>query len=492
MSDSYDLLIIGGGINGTGIARDAAGRGLKVALCEMNDLASATSSSSSKLIHGGLRYLEQCEFRLVREALAEREVLLNIAPHIIWPLRFRLPVQRKLRPAWQIRIGLWIYDHLARRDLLPSSSTLAGADPLLFDPYQSVFEFSDAWVDDSRLVILNALSASEMSATILPRHRCISASHDTSGWHITLKNQVDGDSFSLRSKALINAAGPWVESLFETALQSPSPHCIRLIKGSHIVVPRLHDQPHAYMLQNKDQRIVFILPFEEYFSLIGTTDVEYSKPPETARISDEETQYLLDTVNDYFTQQLSKADIVHSYAGVRPLMDDHQNQPQNVTRDYTLTLKSGTDFPPLLSVFGGKITTYRKLAENALDILKRFFPESGNGWTSIPPLPGGDILSRVTFAVELQKRYPWLPDNIRQRYLRSYGTRTHTLLRDRHTIAELGHHFGGELYQAEVEYLRCFEWARTADDILWRRTKQGLLLTQEQLTGLNNYLSEQH
>ncbi|MCV6611566.1 MAG: glycerol-3-phosphate dehydrogenase [Amphritea sp.] len=491
MSDCYDLLIIGGGINGTGIARDAAGRGLKVALCEMNDLASATSSNSSKLIHGGLRYLEQGEFRLVKEALAEREVLLNIAPHIIWPLRFRLPVQRELRPAWQIRTGLWLYDHLARRDRLPSSSTLAGADTLLFDPCQTVFEFFDAWVDDSRLVILNALSASEEGATILPRHRCISAFHDDSVWHITLKNEINGDSIRLRGKALINAAGPWVESLFEIAFQRPSPHNIRLIKGSHIVVPRLHDHSHAYMLQNADQRIVFVLPFEEHFSLIGTTDVEYNKPPETANISDEETQYLLDTVNQHFTRQLSKDDIAHSYAGVRPLMDDHQNQPQNVTRDYTLTLESATDFPPLLSVFGGKITTYRKLAENALDTLKRFFPESGNGWTAISPLPGGDMLSRVTFAAELEEQYPWLPDNIRQRYLRSYGTRTHTLLKNRHALEELGHHFGGELYQAEVEYLRSFEWARTADDILWRRTKQGLLLTPEQLTGLENYMSGQ-
>lgn len=490
MPEVYDLLIIGGGINGTGIARDAAGRGLSVALCEMNDLASATSSSSSKLIHGGLRYLERGELRLVREALAEREVLLSIAPHIIWPLRFRLPLQRELRPAWQIHTGLWLYDHLARRNRLPASSTLKGADPLLFDPCQTVFEYSDAWVDDSRLVILNAVDARDKGAAILTRQRCMAATHDRSDWHIRVQDQSSGAIRQLTGKALINAAGPWVESLFDTAFQRPSPHRIRLVKGSHIVVPRLHDQPHAYMLQNPDQRIVFILPFEDNFSLIGTTDIEYNDSPTTAQISDDEIDYLLNTVNRQLTRQLSRDDIVHSFSGIRPLLDDHQQQARNVTRDYTLTLESGSDFPPLLSVFGGKITTYRKLAETALNSLQRFFPQAGGAWTAAAALPGGDMLSPITFTAELKQHYPWLPDSLRQRYLRSYGSLTHSLLQGRQGIADLGQPFGGQLYQAEVDYLQTHEWARCADDVLWRRTKQGLYLTPDQYQQLDTYLNE--
>lgn len=492
MSDQslFDVLIVGGGINGCGIARDAAGRGLSVALCEMNDLASATSSCSSKLIHGGLRYLELGEFRLVREALAERETLLQIAPHIIWPLRFRLPLRQNLRPAWQIRIGLWLYDHLARRDRLPASSRLTSPDPLLSEPDQTVFEYSDAWVDDARLVILNALDAQNHGAKILPGYKCIEVSQDQDHWQITLKNQLNGESQIVRAKALINATGPWVETLFHSTLQGPPPHAIRLVKGSHIVVPALYREPHAYILQNNDRRIVFTLPFEDQFTLIGTTDVDHIDTPDQVTISQEETAYLLNSVNHHLSRQLCEADIVHSFAGVRPLLDDHQNQAQSVTRDYTLTLDSGPSQPPLLSVFGGKITTYRKLAEAAMHKLKPCFPAMTDNWTAYKPLPGGDIQAPEAYDAILDQRYPWLADELRQRYVRSYGSLTEIMLSNCCSKEDLGQHFGGGLYQAEVDYLREHEWARTAEDILWRRTKRGLHLTREQIQRLEHYLTD--
>lgn len=489
-----DLLVIGGGINGSGIAADAAGRGLTVWLCEQQDLAAATSSNSSKLIHGGLRYLEHYEFRLVREALAEREVLLKNAPHIMWPLVFRLPHQPHLRPAWLIRLGLFLYDNLAKRLTLPASRGIRfGADSPLQGQISRGFEYADGWVDDARLVVLNAIAAQEHGARILTRTRCIAARRLQDHWQVTLQpltasGEATAATISLKTKAIVNAGGPWVAQLFSDALTEKTPQQIRLVKGSHIVVPKLHDQPHAYMLQNVDQRIIFVIPYEQDFSLIGTTDVEYEGDPAAVAISPAEIDYLLQISNSYFKRQLSSADIVHSFSGVRPLLDDESVNAQAVTRDYKLELSVVADQLPLLSVFGGKITTYRKLAEAAVDRLAPFFPTMTARWTADTPLPGGDFADRDSLAQQLQLQYPWLPLAVQQRYLRSYGSRSHLLLLKAASIADLGEHFGAGLYQAEVDYLCQHEWAVLADDILWRRTKLGLQLDPAQQQRLQQYL----
>jgi len=489
-----DLLVIGGGINGTGIAADAAGRGLSVWLCEQQDLAAATSSNSSKLIHGGLRYLEHYEFRLVREALAEREVLLKNAPHIMWPLLFRLPHQPHLRPAWLIRLGLFLYDNLAKRLTLPASRGIKfGADSPLHPQISRGFEYADGWVDDARLVVLNAVAAHQHGARILTRTRCIAARRMQDHWLVTLQpqalaGQVTPPVIMLKAKAIVNAGGPWVAQLFSDALTEQSPQQIRLVKGSHIVVPKLHDQPHAYMLQNQDQRIVFVIPYEQNFSLIGTTDVEYEGDPAAVAISPAEIDYLLQISNSYFKRQLSRSDIVHSFSGVRPLLDDESVNAQAVTRDYKLELSAVAEQLPLLSVFGGKITTYRKLAEAAVDRLAPFFPAMTARWTADTPLPGGDFANSQSLAQQLQLQYPWLPVAIQQRYLRSYGSRSHLLLLRAQSVADLGEHFGAGLYQAEVDYLSQYEWALQAEDILWRRSKLGLQLEAAQQQRLQQYL----
>ncbi len=488
----YDLLVIGGGINGAGIAADAAGRGLNVLLCEMNDLASATSSHSSKLIHGGLRYLEYHEFRLVREALAEREVLLHKAPHIIWPLRFRLPHRPHLRPAWLIRIGLFLYDHLTRRGTLQASHSIRfTSDSPVVDQIHKGFEYSDAWVDDARLVVLNAVAARERGARILTRCRCVHAERRSQAgepaWEVTLENQRTGKRETVATKALVNAAGPWVVQIFNDALETPPPKHIRLVKGSHIIVPRIHDEPYAYILQNADNRIVFVLPYEDHFSLIGTTDVEYQGDPACACISEAEMQYLISVVNDHFKTKIRAREIVGSYSGVRPLMEDDADSPAAVTRDYTLELDQPPDRAPLLSVFGGKITTYRKLAESAVDQLSHHFPHIGKAWTAFEPLPGGDFDNQARLQNSLQQQYPWLPTEIARRYVRTYGTLSHQILCKAENLTEMGKHFGGGLYQREVEYLITQEWAQEIDDILWRRTKLGLFLTTDQEQALAEF-----
>jgi glycerol-3-phosphate dehydrogenase len=490
MNDTFDIVVIGGGINGTGVAADAAGRGLNVLLCEQDDLASATSSNSSKLIHGGLRYLEHYEFRLVKEALAERETLIRNAPHVIKPLIFRLPHQRHLRPSWMIRIGLFMYDNLAKRVTLPSSKGIKFLDNSALVPsIKKGFEYSDGWVDDARLVVLNAVSAKENDATILTQTKCIKATREDGLWTLILKDTFTGCETTIKSKAVVNASGPWVAKLFDEALEIKSPKKVRLVKGSHIVVPRIHDEEQAYMLQNADKRIVFVIPFEDEFSLIGTTDIEYKDDPRDVKISDDEVNYLINITNDYFNKKISRKDIVTTYSGVRPLLDDEADSAQAVTRDYTLELNDENGNAPILSIFGGKITTYRKLSEAAVNKLAHYFPNMSEQWTASKALPGGDFTDKVILQSELENKYPWLTPSIITRYVRSYGTYTYLLLKNTKDIASLGQYFGKDLYEKEVNYLIENEWALTVDDIIWRRTKRGLFLNDKEKENLNLYIN---
>lgn len=495
-SPIYDLFIVGGGINGTGIAADASGRGLTVALCEQADLASATSSASSKLIHGGLRYLEHYEFRLVREALAEREVLLNNAPHLIAPLRFVLPHRPHLRPAWMIRIGLFMYDHLTTRNQLPASHGLklesANAANPLNEQIRFGFEYSDCRVDDARLVVTNALAAQERGAHVMVRTKCISAQRHNGLWHIWLEDTLSGQQFGLRAKALVNAAGPWAQKFFEQQLQSKSPRKIRLIKGSHFVTRKLYEGDQAYILQNEDQRIVFVIPYNQDFTLVGTTDKLYEGNPAQVEMDADEEQYLLKIVNDHFKQQINQDDILWRYSGVRPLCDDESDSPSAMTRDYTLELQADTqNKAPLLSIFGGKITTYRRLAEAACQALKPYFPAMGTGWTREQRLPGGDIgsASFAEWQQQIAHQYSWLPAETLNRLGHAYGSRIHLMLAQCSSLHDLGIHFGHGLYQREVEYLLHQEWARSAEDIIWRRSKLGLHLTAEETALLQDFVS---
>jgi len=485
----YDLLVIGGGVNGTGIAADAAGRGLKVLLCEMNDLASATSSNSSKLIHGGLRYLEDYEFRLVKEALAEREVLLKNAPHIISPLRFQLPHRAHLRPAWMIRAGLFLYDNLAKRATLAKSKSIKFTDISPLKPKMTKgFEYSDAKVDDARLVICNALAAQQQGADILVQTKCVQAKRDATGWCVVLEDSA-GKQTSVYAKAVANAAGPWVASLFKDVLHCESPKKIRLVKGSHIIVPRIHAQPQAFILQNEDGRIVFVIPYEDNFSLIGTTDVEYLGDPSAVSIDQQEIDYLIDVSNAHFKQQITASEIVSSYSGVRPLLNDESDSAQAVTRDYTFEIEDVAGKSPLLSVFGGKITTYRKLSEAAVNKLCEFFPQASKPWTKSAVLPGGDFASKSELQQQLQKQYPWLDIDLITRYVRSYGTLCQKFLNSATGVKDMGKDFGAGLYQLEIDYLLQHEWASNVEDVLWRRTKMGMYLSVEQCAELDAYIS---
>ena len=476
-----DLLVVGGGINGAGIARDAAGRGLRVILCEQHDLAQHTSSASTKLIHGGLRYLEYYEFGLVRKALQEREVLLRCAPHIIWPLRFVMPHDANQRPAWMIRAGLFLYDHLARREILPGSKGISFARHAAGAPLKGNFlrgfEYSDGWVDDARLVVLNAMDARERGAQIFTRTRCSNVRRDTDGWCATLEG---ARAMEVRARAIVNAAGPWTAQ-FASAASGRQSHGLRLIKGSHIVVPRLFDHPYAYIFQNADKRIVFAIPYENDFTLVGTTDLEYTGAADVVQIAPEEIQYLCEAANRYFTRQISQRDVVWTYSGVRPLLDDSSQDASAVTRDYLL--ECAADGPPLLNVWGGKITTFRKLAEEAMAILLPRLASQAPDWTAGSPLPGGDLehdgqlVRDYDFAAFLQRfrlGFPWLPAGLAQRYARSYGTRARAMLGDASGMADLGQLLAPGLHAREVRYLVEVEWARSAEDILWRRTKCGL------------------
>lgn len=479
---SVDLLVVGGGINGAGIARDAAGRGLKVVMCEKDDLAQGTSSRSGKLIHGGLRYLEYYEFRLVREALIEREVLLRAAPHIVWPMRFVLPHSPEQRPAWLVRTGLFLYDHLGGRDKLPGCRNIdlrIGPEGWpIKDQFTRAFEYSDCWVDDARLVVLNALDAKERGATILTRTTATRARRDNGAWHVELA-AANGDVTTIRAKALVNAAGPWVENVINDVVGANSARRVRLVKGSHIIVKKFWEGPQAYLLQNHDKRVIFVNPYENDLALIGTTDIPYEGRAEDVAIDDREIDYLLAAVNRFMKTQLTRGDILHSFSGVRPLYDDNAANPSAVTRDYVFDIDGA---PPLLSVFGGKITTYRKLAEHALQKLKPFFPAMRGDWTATATLPGGEIPNADfdTWFAGLSREFPWVPKPLLHHYGRLYGQRAMQLIGRAQRLEDLGRHFGGLLYEAEINYLRDTEWLVTAEDLLQRRTKHGLHLSESQ------------
>lgn len=483
ISDEVDLLVIGGGINGAGIARDAAGRGLSVALCEMNDFASATSSASSKLIHGGLRYLEHYEFGLVRKALIEREVLLAAAPHIIKPMRFVLPHHQDLRPAWLLRLGLFLYDYMGGRKVLPSTETVKLAtDPrgeALQDQFKKGFEYSDCWVDDARLVILNVMDAANNGAQILKGWRCTSAERQEGVWKVELQSKT-GKHQTLRTKALVNASGSWAAELANSFERSGSNRqTLRLVKGSHIVLPQLYDGEHAFTFQESDGRIIFTIPYEKDFTLVGTTDTAFTGDPSNVAIDDEEKQYLCTAVSTYFKKPVSTDQIVWDYSGVRPLVDDGETDASQVTRDYSLKLSTSADEAPLLSVFGGKVTTYRKLAEQALKDLSPWLGGNKQPWTAAAQLPGGDLpgMSRSRFRKMMQAQYDWAEPEMLARLVRQYGTQTTQILGECISEKDLGQYFGNTLYEAELRYLRDREWASTAEDALWRRTKLGLRLT---------------
>jgi glycerol-3-phosphate dehydrogenase len=475
-----DLLIIGGGINGAGIARDAAGRGLKVCLVEQDDLAAHTSAASTKLIHGGLRYLEYYEFRLVREALAERERLLAIAPHIVWPMRFVLPLGAGMRPAWLIRLGLFLYDHIGGRRTLPGSHGVrldgTGPDKALGAGLAPAatrgFVYSDCWVEDSRLVVLNAMDAAERGASIRTRTRLVSARRADGAWHAVLQDRATNAEETLSARMVVNAAGPWVSNVLSGALGRNSGARTRLVKGSHIVVPRLYQGEHAYLLQNPDGRVIFVIPYEGAFSLIGTTDLPWSEDAGEVSISQEETAYLCEAVSRWMARPVVPGDVVWSYSGVRPLHDDGAENASAVTRDYVLELDAPAGEAPALSIYGGKITTYRRLAEAAL--AKLGVP--GASWTGTAPLPGGDMPDGdfPRFLCDLHAAYHFLPDRLAHRLARAYGTRVTRILGEAKAMSDLGEDFGGGLTEAEIAYLRTHEFARAPADILWRRSKLGL------------------
>jgi glycerol-3-phosphate dehydrogenase len=505
-SRPLDLFVVGGGINGAGIACDAAGRTLKVGLCEMNDFASATSSKATKLIHGGLRYLEHYEFRLVREALMEREVLLAKAPHISWPMRFVLPHEPHLRPRWMLRIGLFLYDHLDWRMTLPKSEAVDLATSKfgrgLKPSFKKGFVYSDGWVDDARMVISNLKSARDMGAAIYARHRCVSARRTEDGklWQIELEGP-NGTKVSLRARGLVNAAGPWVKHFLDEQTLERTPKRVRLIKGSHIIVPRLYDGDHAFILQNKDNRIAFVVPYERDFSLIGTTDIPVESS-ENPQCTPEETAYLCELVSHYMDKPVNPADVVWTYSGVRPLFDDGDDNPSAVTRDYHLEVDSSDSAPggsaPMLSVFGGKITTYRKLAEHALEDLRKFYPKMGGPWTAHKPVADGEFADAPTFDQAFdrfldgaQKAKPGLPPDYIRILARRHGAGLDELLENVKCPADLGQFFGGPLYEVEVRYLIREEWAVDAEDVMWRRTKEGLHMTADQRAAFTLWMSLQ-
>jgi len=464
-----DILVIGGGVNGAGIARDLAGRGHSVILAERGDLAGATSSNSSKLIHGGLRYLEHYEFRLVREALAEREVLLRVAPHIIWPLRFVLPHRPEMRPRWVIRAGLFLYDHLARRVSLPAAQGFrTAAHPLgaaLKPAITHAFAYSDAWVEDSRLVLLLARDAALRGADIRTRTEFEAATRHPGHWEVRLRGP-DAQGQRLRVRAIVNAAGPWVQQVLD-ASHVARPGAVRLIRGSHIIVPRLHAGEHAFILQNDDRRVVFVIPYEDRFTLIGTTDVPHEGGPPLC--TPEETAYLCTAVSRQLRRPVSPAEVLHSYSGVRPLYDDGAADPSAVTRDYVLKLDAQGG-APLLSVYGGKITTFRRLAEEAAGMVGAALGRAGTPWTAASTLPGGDIADRAGFAAEMARALPFLPPAHLPRLIRTHGS----LLPEVFAGGDPGAALGAGLTEAELDWMRRHEWARTAEDVLWRRTKLGL------------------
>jgi glycerol-3-phosphate dehydrogenase len=488
----FDLAIIGGGINGAGIARDAAGRGLKVVLCEQGDLASGTSSASSKLIHGGLRYLEHGALRLVRAALSEREVLLRMAPHLIRPLRFVLPLDGANRSPIVLRLGLLVYDLIGRREILPGTRALdlitdAAGEPLK-RRFHHAYEYSDCFADDARLVVLNAVDAAERGAAIRTYTRCVRAER-ADVWRLVLKARGERDE--LTARVLVNAAGAWVETVAEGVLRQAPARRVRLDKGSHIVVRRLYDHDRAYILQAADGRIVFAIPFERDFTLIGTTDRSFSGDPAVAAPTGEEIDYLCGVINTYFRTAITAVDVVWAFAGVRSLYDDGAGKPQDIGRDYALMLDKSFGEAPLLTVYGGKLTTYRRLAEDALDRLSRFFPHS-QPWTATSPLPGGDFVydGAPVLIARTRRQWPFLTEDHARRLVSAYGTRVQDVLSTAAGLDDLGIRLGADLTAAEVRYLTRKEWARTADDVLWRRSKLGLRFSAAERTALKRFLAQ--
>ncbi len=490
----YDIFVIGGGINGCGIARDAAGRGYRVGLAEMHDLASGTSSWSTKLVHGGLRYLEFYEFRLVREALIERERLWANAPHIIRPLRFVLPHHAGLRPAWLLRLGLFIYDNLGGRKRLPETATrdlrreAVGAP--LKPAFVKGFEYSDCWVDDARLVVLNARDAADRGADIRTRCKVTSARRGEDLWTIALQDADGNDAGTVTARSLVNAAGPWVDEVLRVSMGDNRAHNVRLVKGSHIVVPRLYDHDRCYIFQNADGRVVFAIPYEDDFTLIGTTDEDYDGDPGAVAITDAEIDYLCDAVSAYFNEPVKRESIVWTYSGVRPLYDDGASKAQEATRDYVLKTDTNPG-APLFNIFGGKITTYRKLAEAMLEHIGEAIGSHGRPWTADAPLPGGefDIDGLDALVTELRAAHGWLEAATANRLARQYGRRAFDLLKGVRDVGDMGRHFGAGLHAREVEWLIANEWARSAEDVLWRRTKLGLCLDDKARAGLARFMA---
>ncbi|WP_019956024.1 glycerol-3-phosphate dehydrogenase [Yoonia vestfoldensis] len=513
-ADIHDLLVIGGGINGCGIARDAAGRGLSVVLAEKGDLAGATSSASTKLFHGGLRYLEYFEFRLVREALIERETLLRAMPHISWPMRFVLPYHKDMRfdsdtptsrllgvvmpwmkgrrPAWLIRLGLFLYDNLGGRKILPGTTTISLTDTPegkpLQDRFTQAYEYSDAWVEDSRLVVLNARDAEARGATIMTRTEVVSAEATNGIWRATVRDD-DGDRI-IAARMLVNASGPWAGEIIHETLRLNSPENVRLVRGSHIVTRKLYDHDKCYFFQGTDGRIIFAIPYEQDFTLIGTTDAEHDDPSRNPVCTDEERDYLCAFATQYFKRPVNEDDIVWTYSGVRPLYDDGASSATAATRDYTLKVDTSAG-APVLNIFGGKITTYRRLAESALDKIGAVLPLSQDKWTAGVALPGGDFPHDgvADLVAGLRRDYPFLTDFWARRLVRAYGTEARDLLGQAKDAAGLGRDFGATLTEAEVRWLLTREYARNAEDVLWRRSKLGLRLNQHQVAALEEWIA---
>ncbi len=494
MPDIYDIFIIGGGINGVGIARDGAGRGYSVYLAEMNDLASGTSSAATKLIHGGLRYLEYYEFHLVREALKEREILWAMAPFIIKPMRFILPHHKGLRPIWLLRLGLFLYDHIGGRKKLPPTRTIDLTKDIAGEPLRANskigFEYSDCFVDDARLVILNAKDAANLGASINPRTKVLSAKINNNIWEIEVENRLNGEINIIKAKSLVNAAGPWVDIVDNNIETADKGKNIRLVKGSHIVVNKIYNHDKCYIFQNSDNRIIFAIPYQEDFTLIGTTDVDYQGDPSEAAISSQELNYLCEVSSHYFKKPIERSDVVWAYSGVRPLFNDGASEAQEATRDYVLNLQN--EGAPLLSIYGGKLTTFRHLAEDALEKLAQEIGKKGEKWTARSHLPGGDfnIGSFDRIVLEINKKYPFLAHKQIRRLVRLYGTLSEKLLGDAKSHFDLGEDFGSDLSAREVDYLIENEWALTLEDILWRRTKLGLVMSKRDKKALEKYLAE--
>ncbi len=497
MQKEFDVFVIGGGVNGCGIARDAIGRGFSTCLVEMDDIASGTSAWSSKLIHGGLRYLEHHEFKLVRKALSEREVLLKSAPHIIWPMRFVLPHHKGLRPAWLLRLGLFLYDHIGKRVLLPGTTTVNLKTAEVGKPLKPIFskgfEYSDCWVNDARLVLLNAMDAAERGAVIKTRTQCISAKCIGEYWEIKTKNTNSGEEENFKAKLIVNAAGPWVDNIIGEALGKSEAKNVRLVQGSHIIVPKLHDHDHAYIFQNADNRIIFALPYEQDYTLIGTTDRDYEGEPRDVKITPQEITYLCDAASEYFKTPIKEDTIVWTYAGVRSLYDDGVTAAQEATRDYILREDGKDNEPRVINIFGGKITTYRQLAHSMMKKIETILGARKPAWTQDFHLPGGDfeVDGFDALVEEVTQKYPFIKHLQAWRLVRSYGTYVWKMLDGVKNTKDMGKDFGANLTELEVRYMMEHEWAQTAEDILWRRSKLGLKMTNEEVSTLDSWIQKQ-